>query len=495
MGFLKIIAILVISLYGISLLLILLYSIIQFQLLMKYLSARSLPPALPDSIPETSFPRVTVQLPVYNEPLVISRLIDNIIRLEYPAEKLQIQVLDDSTDETRDLCEQKVAYYKAEGIDIVHIHRQDRTGFKAGALQNGLSTATGDLIAIFDADFLPKSDFLRLTIPYFSDQETGVVQTRWGHINEAYSMLTRLQAFQLNLHFSIEQTGREHGDYFLQFNGTAGIWRKATIIDAGGWMDNTLTEDLNLSYRAQLKGWKIHFCQAVDTPAELPVEMIGLKSQQFRWMKGGAENARILIPHILHSTLTLPQQMHAITHLLSSSIFLIVFLLAILSVPVFFLYPFIDIHLQFFTPFLLSVGLLACVYFVANSDTSWQEVSWIKRLFRFVIMFPVFLSLSMGLSYHTTKAILEGYRGKKSPFVRTPKFNIHTRQDRVNKHQAIIQRKTKGIWMEGMLSLYFLCAVVAGIVSQDYSFLIYHLMLVIGFGSIFILTILHQCEQ
>jgi hypothetical protein len=211
-------------------------------------------------------------------------------------------------------------------------------------------------------------------------------------------------------------------------------------------------------------------------------------------MKGGAENARILIPHILHSRLTLPQKIHASIHLLSSSIFLIVFLLAILSVPVFFLYPFIGMHLQLLTPFLLSVGLLAGVYYVANRDTSWQRDSWFKRLSKFVVMFPIFLSLSMGLSFHTTQAILEGYRGKKSPFVRTPKRNILAHQNRLTKQQRIMQGKTKGTWAEGLLFLYFLCAVIAGIVSQDYSFLIYHLMLVIGFGSIFILTILHQCK-
>jgi cellulose synthase/poly-beta-1,6-N-acetylglucosamine synthase-like glycosyltransferase len=493
MAILKIAYILVIGLYALSLLLIMFYSFMQFQLLIKYFKARSLSPRTQSMRPtEFTLPRITIQLPVYNEALVIHRLIDNIVKLDYPADLLQIQVLDDSTDHTKALIREKTIFYQSKGVNIVHIHRPDRKGFKAGALQNGLATATGNLIAIFDADFLPHSDFLRQTVPYFSDQQIGVVQTRWGHINKDYSLITRLQAFQLNVHFSIEQTGREMGGYFLQFNGTAGIWRKAAIMDAGGWKDRTLTEDLDLSYRAQIKGWKIHYCQDIEVPAELPVEMIGLKSQQFRWMKGGAENARLLLPEIIKSSLSRAQKIHAVTHLLSSSVFLIVLMLAVLSVPLFFIYDQVGLNLKLFAPFIISVALLACVYYIGNRDTSWKEVSGSKRFLRLVLMFPVFLSLSMGLSYHTSRAILEGFRGKKSSFIRTPKFNIQEK----GKHRNVKAYSTSGkpgsLWMEGLLTMYFLVAVGAAFILSDYSFLIYHLMLAIGFGSIFILTFHHQ---
>ncbi len=493
MIFLKILAYIVICLYLVAMLLILFYSMLHFHLLIKYLKNKNKrSQTTPSPIPDQALPTVTVQLPVYNEPMVINRLIDNIVRLDYPPGKLQIQILDDSTDETKIICAQKVAWYKARGIPIALIHRQDRAGYKAGALQNGLTTATGEYIAIFDADFLPQRDFLRLTIPFFSNENIGVVQTRWGHINEGFSIITRLQAFQLNVHFSIEQTGRQLGSYFLQFNGTAGIWRKAAIADAGGWKDDTLTEDLDLSYRAQLKGWKIYYRQEIVTPAELPVEMTGLRSQQFRWMKGGAENARRLLSDILSTKLPLSQKIHACAHLLSSSIFLIVFLLAVLSVPVLLLYPITDLNLKWLSLFFIPLLLLAWVYFVGNSDTSWKNESNLKRILRFLWMFPVFLSLSMGLSFHATRALIEGFSGKKSAFIRTPKFNIQPQQNQLTNITPRSPLRLSMLWAEGLIAIYFVGGVASAVFFRDYSFLTYHLMLVIGFGSIFILTLLHQ---
>ena len=245
-----------------------------------------------------AYPFVTVQLPIYNEMYVVERLIDNIAHFDYPHDRFEIHILDDSTDETVEIVRRKVQEYKAKGLLIEQIRREKRQGFKAGALRDGMQYANGEFLAIFDADFLPRPDFLKRTIPFFEDDNVGVVQTRWEHINQDYSLITKLQALQLNVHFTVEQVGRMAGDYMLQFNGTAGVWRRETIDDAGGWEADTLTEDFDLSIRAQLKGWKIKYLEEVGSPAELPAEMNAFKSQQFRWMKGGAETARKMLPTV-----------------------------------------------------------------------------------------------------------------------------------------------------------------------------------------------------
>lgn len=486
----KAVAFVLVAVYAISLCLIFIYSMAQFHLLLHYLRRKKQEiPEAPDST-DASLPWVTVQLPVYNEPLVTERLIDQIVQLDYPRNKLHIQVLDDSTDETKEICQQKVSEYAQQGVNIERIHRAGREGFKAGALQHGLATARGDFIAVFDADFLPEPDFLRKTIPYFKDEKTGVVQTRWGHLNEDYSLITRMQAFQLNAHFSIEQSGRSQAGYFLQFNGTAGVWRKQTIMDAGGWKADTLTEDLDLSYRAQLKDWKIRYCQDIVAPAELPIDIEGLKSQQFRWMKGGAENARLRLSDHLDAEIPFVKKVHGMIHLLSSSVFLLVLVLAITSVPLAFMYPVTGINLKLFSPFVLPLIMLGIVYYRANADTSWAKLPGWKRLGRFIVLFPTFLSLSMGLSWHTSRAILEGYRNKKSAFVRTPKFNI-TGPQRASVLRQKEQRNNVSIGMEGWLALCFLAAVVAAIGTGHYAFLPYHILLVFGFGTIFMMSI-HQ---
>ncbi|NNF22426.1 MAG: glycosyltransferase, partial [Saprospiraceae bacterium] len=310
--------------YIICLSYITLYCLMQFHLMLHYKSHKRLwkKEAEPKPLMNGDFPLVTIQLPIYNEFFVVERLIDKIMSLNYPKDKLEVHVLDDSTDDTVELSRQKVKEYQSEGFEIRLIHRKDRKGYKAGALKEALPFANGEYIAIFDADFLPDSDFLLDTMPYFRDEGVGVVQTRWGHLNQNYSLITELQAFQLNVHFTVEQQGRESADYLLQFNGTAGVWRTKTIRDAGGWEADTLTEDLDLSYRAQLKGWKFVYLEDVLSPAELPSEMNGLKSQQYRWMKGGAETARKLLPQVWRSKLKTIQKIHATTHLMGSSVFL-----------------------------------------------------------------------------------------------------------------------------------------------------------------------------
>jgi len=492
-----IIAYIVIGLYTLALAYITFYCLIQFHLLMKYRKARRThSPAPPDlDTWGKDLPMVTIQLPIYNERFVIERLIDNMVMMDYPADRLQIQVLDDSTDDTQDVCRQKVESYRQKGINIEYIHRTQRDGYKAGALRDGLAKASGEFIAIFDADFLPHKDFLLQTLPLLKDEKVGVVQTRWEHINGDYSIITRLQAFKLNVHFTIEQSGRQSGNYLLQFNGTAGVWRKAAILDAGGWEADTLTEDLDLSYRAQMKGWKIRYRQDVASPAELPVEMNGLKSQQFRWMKGGAENARKLLPGVLRSSIPLSMKIHATAHLLSSSVFLVVFALAVLSVPTLFLISVVQFDMRIYWVFMIGLLTVGWVYFVANSDTSWSDESALKRIGRFILMFPLFLSLSMGLSLHNSIAVIEGLLGKKSSFVRTPKFNIQQVKDTFKKGFYVAGPISGITIIEGMLSLYFLSAVIAGVAQGKTSFLVYHIMLMVGFGSIFIYTIRHLSHR
>src|SRR5690606_11234708 len=282
----------IIIIYTLASLLILLYSFSQLHLLLQYLQARrkqSVTEILDLSDP-SKIPHVTIQLPIYNEMYVMERLLKNIAEIEYPHEKLEIQVLDDSTDESVLKTEALVKELQSKGLDIVHIRRKNRSGFKAGALKEGLQVAKGEFIAVFDSDFLPQKDWLLQTIPHFKNSRTGMVQTRWGHINRDYSLLTRIQAFALDFHFIMEQTGRNFGSHFINFNGTAGIWRKTCILDAGNWNGDTLTEDLDLSYRAQMKKWEFKYLEDVVTPAELPVVISAAKSQQFRWNKGAAEN-------------------------------------------------------------------------------------------------------------------------------------------------------------------------------------------------------------
>jgi cellulose synthase/poly-beta-1,6-N-acetylglucosamine synthase-like glycosyltransferase len=350
-------------------------------------------------------------------------------------------------------------------------------------------------MAIFDADFVPRPDFLRLTIPHFQNENVGVVQTRWEHINQDYSLLTQLQALQLNVHFTVEQVGRMNGDHLLQFNGTAGIWRRATIEDAGGWEADTLTEDLDLSIRAQVRGWKIEFLEEVGSPSELPAEMNSFKSQQFRWMKGGAETARKMLPTIWKSDMSLNHKIFATAHLLSSSIFLFVFVAGISSVPLLFLLGELyemGFSKHFFAYFLAGLLSIISIYYVANIQSpANQEKSFDSALFKFIARFPLFLSLSMGLALHNTVAVIQGFRGKKSAFVRTPKFNIESKKDSFVKRQYLSKKITWTTIGEGLLALYFLAAVVGALYIQNTTFIIFHLMLAIGYGGIFIYSIRH----
>jgi cellulose synthase/poly-beta-1,6-N-acetylglucosamine synthase-like glycosyltransferase len=444
---------------------------------------------------EKAFPFVTIQLPLYNEKYVVERLIDNMVLMDYPRDRFEIHVLDDSTDETQDLVRAKVAYHQAQGVNIEQIRRKERKGYKAGALKDGTEFAKGEFLAIFDADFLPRPDFLKKTIPHFQDPSVGVVQTRWEHINEDYSLITRLQALQLNVHFTVEQVGRMEGKHFLQFNGTAGVWRRKTIEDAGGWEADTLTEDLDLSIRSQLKGYRIKFLEDISVPAELPADMNALKAQQFRWMKGGAETARKMLPIVWNSNMNLMQKLNSTLHLLASTVFMFVFVMAASSIPLLYLVNVLSkrhgFDKDFFTWYLLGMLSITLMYYVANVQSKARRSTTFKSVIRFITHFPLFLAMSMGLSLHNTIAVIEGWRGKKSPFVRTPKFNIKDGKDQFSNNKYLKKSLSWGTYMEGFMAFMFLVAVVWSAYWGETIFIVYHVMMTIGFSSIFLLSWKH----
>ncbi len=472
------------------------YCLFQLQLWFKYRSFRKKNPTdpIPPTVADADLPFVTVQLPMFNEMYVAEKLIDVIAEFDYPKDKYEIHVLDDSIDDTKTIAKNKVDEYKAKGFNIEYIHRTNRQGYKAGALKEGMAKAKGEFIAIFDADFEPRRDFLRKTIPHFlADPTIGVVQTRWEHSNEDYSIITRLQALQLNVHFTVEQLGREAGNYLLQFNGTAGVWRRKTIDDAGGWEADTLTEDLDLSYRAQLTGYRILYLEKLGSPAELPAEMNALKGQQHRWMKGGAESARKLLPSVWKSNkLSFWQKMQATGHLVSSSLFLFVFLLGIFSVPLMHTMHWIGVPKKFFSWFLGGFLAMVVVYYTANITADISKRNKQMLFWRFIGLYPMFLSMSMGLALHNTIAVVQGWLGKKSEFVRTPKFNIRAVTDKLKKGNYIKAKLSWATIMEGVLCLYFILGIIDGLIWKNTEFLTFHIMLALGYGAIFFYSVKHM---
>jgi cellulose synthase/poly-beta-1,6-N-acetylglucosamine synthase-like glycosyltransferase len=488
----KALEIIVLVLYGTSLAFIFCYSLVQLQLAGLYLWRKKNRPKISPVKTPVEWPAVTVQLPLYNEMYVVERLIDNIMGLDYPANQLQVQVLDDSTDATTALVASRVAAHQSAGKNITYVRRPDRYGYKAGALQYGLATATGEFICIFDADFLPAPDFLKKTIPAFDAPEIGVVQTRWAHLNQDYSLLTQLQAFGLNAHFTVEQTGRSAGEHFINFNGTGGVWRKSCILDAGGWQPDTLTEDLDLSYRAQLRHWRFRYLENVAAPAELPVAMPAVKSQQFRWTKGAAETARKNLGRVLRSDQSLGTRINAIFHLLNSTVFVCVLLTAFFSIPILLFSRQPDAYSVWFSSgyfFIISLLALFLFYFIAyrqlNQSSGTGIIYFIPKLF-------LFLSFSMGLSLHNSIAVAEGFLGKRSPFIRTPKFNILSSKDSWQKSLYRVKNIPVITWLEGILCLYFLTGIYLGFRLHHYGFMPFHLMLTLGYGGIFYYTVKHS---
>jgi len=468
------------------------YALAQLNLMFNYLAAQRKKDKCPKfnlNNPE-EVPYVTIQLPVFNELYVMDRLLDNIALIDYPKDKLEIQVLDDSTDETVITTKAHVEKLAATGLDIKHITRTNRQGFKAGALKEGLEIAKGEFIAIFDADFLPDHDWLQKTIPYFKNDKIGVVQTRWAHINRDYSTLTKIQAFALDAHFTLEQVGRNSKGHFINFNGTAGVWRKDCIIDAGNWEGDTLTEDLDLSYRAQLKNWEFKYLEDVETPAELPVVISAARSQQFRWNKGGAENFRKMLWRVLTSkNISAKTKLHGILHLLNSTMFLNVLIVGILSIPMLYIkneYAHLRPYFYIMSFFVMSTIIFFVCYWIMYKRSHGNTF---KDFIKYIGMFFTFFSIAMGFSLHNSIAVLEGHIGKRSEFVRTPKFNISSLKDSWKGNKYLRKNISINVVFEGLLMLYFAfgmySAFIVGDQGGDFGLFPFHLMLTIGFGFVF----------
>src|SRR5713226_1137661 len=371
-------------------------------------------------------PKVTMQLPIFNEVYVVERLLRSVSELDYPRQLLQIQVLDDSTDDTRELTSSCADELRRRGFNVQLIHRVDRTGFKAGALAAGLESAEGDFVCILDADFVPQPDLLRRTIDFFTDPKVGMIQTRWGHLNRSYSLLTRAQAMFLDGHLLLEQTARSRSGRFFNFNGTAGLWRRSCIEEAGGWQHDTLTEDLDLSYRAQLVGWKFIFLPDVVTPAELPVDMNGFNSQQHRWTKGSVQTCKKLLPTIWRSKLPFPIKLEATAHLTSNFAYLLLACLCVLLHPstggpqaTWLKTLLLDV------PIFLTASVSVAVFYIC-AQRELHPRTWMKE----ILLLPCLIALGIGLSLNNARAVLEALFNHKSDFTRTPKYGIERKSQR-----------------------------------------------------------------
>jgi cellulose synthase/poly-beta-1,6-N-acetylglucosamine synthase-like glycosyltransferase len=424
----------------------------------------------------SSLPRVTIQLPVYNEMYVIKRLITAACAIDYPKELLDIQVLDDSTDETSAVARECIREFRDKGFNIHYIHRTNREGFKAGALDEGLRSAKGEYIAIFDADFTPRSDFIHKTIHYFSDKSVGMVQTRWSFLNRGYSLLTKIQAMMLDGHFVIENTARNWSGRIFNFNGTAGIWRKEAIETAGGWEHDTLTEDLDLSYRAQLKGWRFIFLRDETSPSEIPVDINGFKTQQHRWAKGSIETAKKNLGNVLKSNLPLKVKLEAFFHLTQNVSYLFMLLLSLLMYPS----MVARINIGWFhmlvtdVPFLIFATIGISFFYICSQKEA--HTDWKSRL----IYLQMLMSLGIGLSVNNSKAVLEALFNRRSEFKRTPKLRIEMKKDRW------ISRKYRGEknflpLLELLLGIYFTFNIYFAYVNKIYVSIPFLMIFQVGF--------------
>ncbi|MGH9315637.1 MAG: cellulose synthase family protein [Thermoanaerobaculia bacterium] len=436
------------------------YGIHRVFLVCLYYRHRHDVPRLTGELPV--LPRVTVQLPLYNEVYVVERLIEAAAGLDYPREALEIQVLDDSTDETLEVARRVIARYRERGYDIRHLSRHDRAGFKAGALQAGLAAARGEFLMIFDADFVPHPDILRKSLPHFADPSVGMVQARWGHLNRDFSLLTRIQSIFLDGHFVIEHTARHRSGRFFNFNGTAGIWRRRCLEEVGGWQADTLTEDLDVSYRAQLAGWKFVYLKDLVVPAELPVDMNAFKSQQHRWTKGSIQTSKKLLPAILKSSYPWKVKLEAFFHLTNNFSYLLVVLLALLIVPAIVIRERIGWQKVAVIDFPLFFG--ATFSFILFYVSSQKELGrdW-KPTLKYM---PFLMSLGIGLCLNNVHAVLEALFNHRTDFTRTPKYRIEGGHGewRDKKYRAGGNFSLAG---EVVLALYFLAALVFA-VTENY---------------------------
>jgi cellulose synthase/poly-beta-1,6-N-acetylglucosamine synthase-like glycosyltransferase len=422
-------------------------------------------------------PRITVQLPIFNEQYVVDRLVDAICRLDYPKDKLDIQVLDDSTDETVQVAAAVVERYAALGHPITYIHRGNRDGFKAGALQHGMQSSKGEFIAIFDADFVPPEDWLQRVVDHFADPQVGMVQTRWTHLNRNYSFLTEVEAILLDGHFILEHGGRSRSQVFFNFNGTAGMWRRQAIEDGGGWQHDTLTEDTDLSYRTQLKGWKFKYVQDIECPAELPIEMTAFKTQQARWAKGLIQTGKKILPRIFKSDVPWRIKVEAFYHLTANISYPLMIVLSTLLLPAMIIRSFggwlmmlvVDLPL-----FLASTFSVSSFYLVSQKEL--MPRNW-PRTFLFL---PFLMSLGIGLTLTNTRAVLEALFGIKSSFKRTPKYNVQSKADRA---MARKYRRRLGLvpWLELLVGCYFALMCWYAYSSGNYWTIPFLILFVVGY--------------
>lgn len=474
------------------LLLLSLYGAHRYWIIYLYWKHYKRAPKLATPPDPASWPVVTVQLPLYNEFYVVERLIESVCRLDYPKDRLEIQVLDDSTDETRDRARKLVELKRAQGFDVHYLPRADRQGYKAGALAWGLSQARGEFLAIFDADFLPQPDFLRLTVPHFAAPRIGMVQTRWGHVNAGYSLLTRLQSLFLDGHFMLEHTARNRSGAFFNFNGTAGVWRRETVSDAGGWADDTLTEDLDLSYRAQLRDWKFLFLPEVVCPGELPVDIGGFRSQQHRWTKGALQVAKKVLPVIWRSPLPFFVKLESTVHLTANLGYAMVLLLSIL------LFPSLLARQTFAWP--QAVNVLELAAFLLTS----LSVAWFYIVVQREILpkgarlnvrdLPALMAFGVGMCLNNTRAIWEAVFGVATEFRRTAKFDIRAVGDawRDKRYRTAFDRS--GLFEVG-LALYLTLALCWGASSASWLSVPFIALFLAGYVYVGWLTLAHTSRK
>lgn len=426
-------------------------------------------------------PLVTVQLPMFNEMYVAERLLESVAQLDYPKDRLEIQVLDDSTDETVSIAAKKVEELKSRGFDAVYIHRTDRTGFKAGALESATKVAKGDYLMVFDADFVPNPDIIRKLIHYFTDPTIGMVQGRWGHLNRTYSMLTHCQSMMLDGHFVIEHIARNRSGRFFNFNGTAGIWRRAAITDAGGWQHDTVTEDMDLSFRAQLRGWKFIYVPTAIAPAEVPCEMNSFKSQQFRWAKGSAQTTKKLLLTVLRADIPFKVKMECVFHLTNNFAYLFLVVLAVLQLPNMLIrhemgmdeHPellLLDVPLFFATS-----GSIILFYLVSHKALYGNLWDAVKRL-------PMMMALGIGLSINNARAVIEGLFGNDIEFVRTPKHGVtDSKSAAVWKKKSYKAKFPVHSLVEIGFGLYFAATIVLAGVTGAWSSIPFMVLFMVGF--------------
>jgi cellulose synthase/poly-beta-1,6-N-acetylglucosamine synthase-like glycosyltransferase len=465
-----------------------LYGLHRYVILYLYLKHRKKVPK-----PAGTFavlPKVTVQLPIFNELYVVERLIQSVSQIEYPKDKLEIQVLDDSTDETCEMAEAEVMKLCARGFNAKYLHRENRVGFKAGALEEGLKVAEGEFVFILDADFVPTPDILKKTIDHFTDPNVGMVQTRWGHLNRNYSLLTRVQSMFIDAHFVLEQVARSRSGRFFNFNGTAGIWRRSCIDASGGWQHDTLTEDLDLSYRAQLKGWKFIYVDDVVTPAELPVEMNGFKSQQHRWAKGSVQTCMKLLPELWRSKLPVLVKIEGTAHLTGYFICLFLALFCLL------IFPTLDytqhglIRVLFFdTPVFILSSLPAVTFYLFAQQRLYPK-SWIKEL----LLMPVLTALGVGVSLNNARAVLEALLNHQSGFMRTPKYGIEKNKAGIRKPRYAPLKSLLTV-AEMAFAAYFAWLVVYALAMDEYGAVPFLVLFQIGFLYVAVCSVSHSLPR